>query len=69
MEKRFVVTITEEGQERGLMGRKWVEGAGEDGNWGYAPEVETVAGYTRQIFTQELNELDLKTVVAAINGL
>lgn len=37
--------------------------------YGYTPEVETVQEETREVLKQEVDELDLKAVIRAINGL
>jgi hypothetical protein len=37
--------------------------------YGYTPEVETVIDETRTVLAQKVDELDLKAVIAAINGL
>jgi hypothetical protein len=37
--------------------------------YGYTPEVETVQQESREVLKQEVDELDLKAVIIAINGL
>lgn len=37
--------------------------------YGYTPEVETVSTETREILSQEVDELDLRSVMQAINDL
>lgn len=67
---RYLITITEIGQERRTIGRRWMLGAGKtNAEYGYAPEVDTVAEYEREIYRQGVDELDLSTVILAVNGL
>jgi len=70
---RYVVKITEVVQEKRLQGSEWKQGADMDADpdekWGYTPEIEKTVEVTREIFKQDVNELDLKLVIKAINGI
>ncbi len=67
--RRYEITITEIGQERRVAGAEWKEGAGDRGpnHWGYTPEIEKVEPYSREIFRQQVADLDLWRVVQAVN--
>lgn len=68
--KRFTVTVTEIGQEVRQVGKKWQRGAGESPDeYGYAPEIETICDYEREVYRQNVDELDLTAVISAVNGL
>lgn len=67
MQKRYVITVTEIGEERRMIGREWQNGAGEDGAFGYTPEVEATRKYEREIYKQTVAELDLPKLVTTIN--
>jgi hypothetical protein len=65
--KRFKITIEETGQETRLVGAQWKQGAGESGEYGYTPEIETVRDYERTVYVQHIDSLDLAAVIAAVN--
>lgn len=65
---RYKVVITEIGQEKRTVGATWEQGAGEGDEWGYTPEIEATRDYEREVFRQELKELDLPKLVLAINA-
>ncbi len=69
---RYKITITEETQELQTVGKKWKQGADPDNGtegWGHTPEIKTVMDVTREIYAQNVDTLDLKAVIKAINGL
>ena len=68
MTTRYEITIKEIGQERMKVGMRWEKGAGENGAYGYAPEVETIMDYSREIYSQTVNDLDLGAVILTVNG-
>lgn len=67
MQKRYVITVKEIGEERRTIGSTWEKGAGEDGAFGYTPETEATRDYEREIFKQTVAELDLPKLVTTIN--
>ena len=73
-DKRFTITIMEHTTERKTLPRAWVKDAGSDhesasGNFGYAPEVETVVDVSREIYAQNTDDLNLVEVIKAVNKL
>lgn len=70
---RYKITITEETQEVKLQGKEWKEGgkigAGEGDQYGYTPEIEKTVDVTREIYAQNVDTLDLKAVIKAINEI
>ena len=67
---RYVITVTEVGQEQRTAGHEWKLGAGKDSqSFGYTREIERTCDYTRTIYTQLIDDLDLKAVIAAVNGV
>ena len=66
--KRFTITINEVGQETRYVGRTWEMGASDDKeSYGYTPEIQATRDYERTIYTQHVDDLDLKAVIAAVN--
>lgn len=73
MNKRYEISITEIAQEETITGREWVRGGvdgkeNDDDEWGYTPQIAEVKAVTRQIYKQNVDELDLGAVIAAVNG-
>ncbi|KIC38137.1 hypothetical protein RA27_20415 [Ruegeria sp. ANG-R] len=68
MQKRYVITVTEIGEEKRIVGRQWKEGAGDGGSHGYTPETEATRDYEREIFKQTVPDLDLSKLVITINS-
>jgi hypothetical protein len=70
--KRYKIVITEFTTERSMQNRRWEKGAdinnGEDG-YGYAPEVEVTKEIERDVLIQHLPEINLSTIIKAINDL
>jgi hypothetical protein len=67
MQRRYVITVTEIGEETRTIGKEWEDGAGKDGGYGYTPEVAATRPYEREIFKQTMTELDLSKLVTTIN--
>ena len=68
--KRYMISITEIGEEVQTIGRKWEAGAGEDGErYGYTPEIQATQQYRREIYSQDVTELDIPAVISVINGI
>jgi len=66
----FKITIEETKEVRKIKPKDWVEGAdpknGQRG-YGYAPEVETLVSVTRDVYMQVVENIDLVSVIQAIN--
>ena len=70
MQKRYKITIEEIGQEEKKIGCEWEMGAGEaPTEYGYTPEITATRDYSREVYQQTVNDLDLSAVVAVINGI
>jgi len=66
--KRYIITVTEKGQEVRTIGKQWAMGVGTTPDeYGYTPETEATRDYEREIFRQEVSELDLAELVQTIN--
>ena len=66
--KRYTITINEVGQEMRAVGGTWKMGAGDTPEtYGYTPEAEATCDYERTIYTQHVDDLNLKAVIAAVN--
>ncbi len=66
--KRYTITINEVGQETRHVGGTWEMGAGDnEKSYGYTPEIQAMRDYERTIYTQHVDDLDLKAVIAAVN--
>ncbi len=66
--KRYTITINEVGQETRAVGGTWRLGAGDTPEaYGYTPEADATCDYERTIYTQQVDDLDLKAVIAAVN--
>ncbi len=66
--KRYTITINEVGQETRAVGGAWKLGAGDTPEtYGYTPEIQATRDYERTIYTQRVDNLDLKAVIAAVN--
>lgn len=69
---RYKITITETKTETKKIGKEWCQGADPengDSGWGYSPEIEKDIDVQRKILEQEIDDIDIKTVIKAINGL
>ena len=65
---RYIIKIVEVGQERRLVGGRWELGAGKaPEEYGHTPEIEVTRDYERDVYTQLVDELDMKAVIAAVN--
>ena len=66
----YEISIMQTAERKQMIGKCWVPltKKGDDTIYGYAPEVETVIRESVQIYTQTVDELDLKTVIWAVNG-
>ncbi len=70
MKTRFTVAITEVGQEPQFIGKDWKMGAGNTSEeYGYTPEVEATCDYTREIYRQTVDEIDLADIIKAVNDI
>lgn len=68
--KRYKITIIEESVETVIAGKQWAkqnDTAGVD--YAYTPEIEKQQAVTREIYTQNTDELDLIEVIKAVNGI
>lgn len=67
----FTITITETKDVTKLSNPEWERGADpkDPEGYGYTPRVEKTVTVNRDIFTQTVDDLDLKKVITAINGL
>ena len=66
--KRYTITNNEVGQEMRDVGGTWKMGAGDTPEaYGYTAEIQATRDYERTIYTQHINELKLKAVIAAVN--
>lgn len=67
----YKITIEETKDVRRIVGMQWgpVKKVGDNTEYGYAPEVETLVTQTREIYRQEVNDLDLAAVIIAVNKL
>lgn len=71
-EARFKIEITEVGEERKTLSKEWaVVGKDDKDNprYGYTPETETICGYERLVYTQNVADLSLEAVICAVNGI
>lgn len=65
----FTIKISETKEVRGIIGKTWAPcGPKESAEYGYTPEVETVKTETREVYTQVVESLSMKAVIAAVNG-
>ncbi len=64
---RYRIVVTEIGQELTQIGGQWREGAGEEGGFGFTPNHEDIRDYERQVYAQEMSELDLPKLVRTVN--
>lgn len=74
MDKRYKIEITEFAVEEVVAGREWKQGADmekteDPKKWGYTPEIIKKKNVERTAYTQNTDELDLKAVIKAINGI
>jgi hypothetical protein len=69
--KRYLVQITEVSSEKGLTDQEWtiLEEVGDVKNRGYTPQIETTKKVQREVFKQNVSELDLIAVIKAVNGI
>ena len=70
--KRYKIVITEMGDETVTVGAKWLIGADTnkpEPGYGYSPEIETTETVERQIYTQNVETIDLKAVIRAVNDM
>jgi hypothetical protein len=66
MDKRYIVTVVECGEEIATIGKDWKQ-IGDDGKYGYTPEIEGKREYSRKVYEQTLNTLDLPALVSVVN--
>jgi len=69
--KRYTITVVEQDTEITLTKKQWQKGGPieSNGEYGYTPQVEQHEVVDRQIYIQHLEELDLLSVIQAVNGL
>ncbi len=66
----FKITISKRETVRGIKGREWQRvDATPESKYDYTPEYETDVVETTQIFEQTVDELDLPSVIKAINRI
>lgn len=69
---RYRITVTDTGTETKVKGRVWEQGVDPENKpdgYGYTPEIEKVVDYSRTIFEQNRDDLDLVAVIKAVNGI
>jgi len=71
MQKRYEITISEHTQEKKIRGNEWERGVNKEDpeEYGYTPEIEKTVDVHREVFKQSVDDLDLPSVIKAINGL
>ena len=64
----YTITIEQTRNVRKLVGKKWepIERNGDHTSYGYAPEVETVATETTEIYKQTVEELNVTAIIQAV---
>ncbi|NDV53861.1 hypothetical protein [Salipiger sp. PrR003] len=68
--KRYKITIEEIGEEVRTIGKNWERGAGgSPEEFGYTPETQATRQYSRTIYEQTVEDLDMASVVSVVNGL
>jgi len=67
----FKITIEETKQIKKTVGKDWqvIKRDGDHYEYDYTPEVEKVVKEEREIYTQEVEELDLVAVIEAVNKI
>jgi len=71
MNKRYKITIEERQYEETLTDRKWTANVDQEreDTYGYTPQVPQQKIVTREVYKQDVNELDLVKVIKAVNGI
>ena len=69
--KRYLIQITEVATEQVLTDQEWavLEEVGDVKSRGYTPQIETTKKVQREVFKQNVSELDLIAVIKAVNGI
>jgi len=75
--KKFEIKITEIGSEVRTGGKEWepikqstaTDGSKGEKEWGYTPEIQKTVTYTREIFKQTVDDLDMSAVVSVVNKI
>lgn len=69
--KRYKIVITEIGEERRTIGKEWARGAHPDdpAAFGYTPETVATRPYEREVYTQNVADMDMIAVIKAVNGV
>ena len=68
METLYEIVITSKHTVRKHVDGKWVQGAGKDGSYGYAPDREESVSAETVIYKQLVSEIDLFAIIQAVNG-
>jgi len=70
-DSRYTIVVTEHTFEKQIRGKDWAEGAGTGGerNHGYTPEIEKTVSVERELFKQNIAEIDLVEIIKAVNDL
>lgn len=70
-DKRYLITITEVKSEKSLTEQEWttLSEVGDVKDRGYTPQIETVKKVQREVFKQNVETLDLVSVIKAINNI
>lgn len=71
--KRYVITITEHAAEESYKERQWTPGVVEPAEdnkqgYGYTPQVKEIKTVERKVYEQNVDALDIKAVIRAVNG-
>jgi len=71
--KRYKIIITEFSNELVIRGKEWKIGVNpktdSDEGYDYTPAIEKIVQRERTVFQQEIDTLDLGTVICAVNGI
>lgn len=69
MGTRYRITIEEMGQEKTIVGSQWKPMQDTEKGYGYTPEVEATRDYSRTIYEQTVEDLEMDEVIRAVNHL
>ena len=67
---RYKIVITKYTNEFKVVPKSWEQGASDDGeHYGYTPAIENIVEVSRTILEQQVDTLDLTTVIMAVNNI
>lgn len=70
MQKRYKIVVTECGEEVRTVGREWrLGGEGDPEAYGYTPETQATREYSRDVYEQTVDDLDLAALVSVVNKM